>query len=72
MSDDPSVEFIEYHIDNSFKQEMATYLIKDLYWLEMEEGARAIARMSEPTEKGLEDTNLLCLFPPFFDKEANK
>ncbi len=70
--DDSSVEFLSWHMDNSFPNEMATHLIKDLYWLEYDDCARPVARLSLPTEKGVQDTNLICLFPPFFEEETNK
>jgi len=71
MEDDPSVKFIERHIDNSFASLMKVYLIKNMYWLETEGGARAVAEMVLPTEGGIESSNIVCLFPPFLEKGAN-
>lgn len=69
MSSDPSVEFLEHHIDESFGALMKVYLIKDLYWLEVgNKEARAIAELSLPTEQGLEDTNLTIVFPPYIEE----
>jgi hypothetical protein len=69
MSSDPSVEFLEHHIDESFGALMKVYLIKDLYWLEVgNKEARAIAELSLPTERGLEDTNLIVLFPIYIEE----
>jgi hypothetical protein len=69
MSVDPSVEFLEHHIDESFGALMKVYLIKDLYWLEVgNKEARAIAELSLPTERGLEDTNLIVLFPIYIEE----
>lgn len=69
MSVDPSVEFLEHHIDESFGALMKVYLIKDLYWLEVgNKEARAIAELSLPTEQGLEDTNLTIVFPPYIEE----
>ena len=69
MSVDPSVEFIERHMDESFGALMKVYLVKDLYWLEVgEKEARAIAELSLPTEQGLEDTNLIVLFPIYIEE----
>ena len=69
MSVDPSVEFLERHMDESFGALMKVYLIKDLYWLEVgEKEARAIAELSLPTERGLEDTNLIILFPIYIEE----
>lgn len=69
MSVDPSVEFLEHHIDESFGALMKVYLIKDLYWLEVgNKEARAIAELSLPTERGLEDTNLTIVFPPYIEE----
>jgi hypothetical protein len=69
MSNDPSVEFLEHHMDESFGALLKVYLIKDLYWLEVgEKEARAIAELSLPTEQGLEDTNLTIVFPPYIEE----
>lgn len=69
MSVDPSVEFIERHMDESFGELMKVYLVKELYWLEVgEKEARAIAELSLPTEQGLEDTNLIVLFPIYIEE----
>lgn len=69
MSVDPSVEFIERHMDESFGALMKVYLVKELYWLEVgEKEARAIAELSLPTEQGLEDTNLIVLFPIYIEE----
>lgn len=69
MSVDPSVEFLEHHIDESFGALMKVYLIKELYWLEVgNKEARAIAELSLPTERGLEDTNLIVLFPIYIEE----
>ena len=69
MSVDPSVEFLERHMDESFGELMKVYLVKELYWLEVgEKEARAIAELSLPTERGLEDTNLIVLFPIYIEK----
>lgn len=69
MSVDPSVEFLEHHMDESFGALLKVYLIKDLYWLEVgNKEARAIAELSLPTERGLEDTNLIIVFPPYIEE----
>ena len=69
MSSDPSVEFLERHMDESFGALLKVYLIKDLYWLEVgNKEARAIAELSLPTERGLEDTNLIILFPIYIEE----
>jgi len=69
MSNDPSVEFLEHHMDESFGELMKVYLVKELYWLEVgEKEARAIAELSLPTERGLEDTNLTIVFPPYIEE----
>lgn len=69
MSVDPSVEFLEHHMDESFGALLKVYLIKDLYWLEVgNKEARAIAELSLPTERGLEDTNLIILFPIYIEE----
>lgn len=69
MSNDPSVEFLERHMDESFGELMKVYLVKELYWLEVgEKEARAIAELSLPTERGLEDTNLIVLFPIYIEE----
>ena len=69
MSVDPSVEFLERHMDESFGALMKVYLVKELYWLEVgEKEARAIAELSLPTEQGLEDTNMIVLFPIYIEE----
>ena len=69
MSVDPSVEFLEHHMDESFGALMKVYLVKELYWLEVgDKEARAIAELSLPTEQGLEDTNLTIVFPPYIEE----
>lgn len=69
MSVDPSVDFLEHHMDESFGALLKVYLIKDLYWLEVgNKEARAIAELSLPTEQGLEDTNLIILFPIYIEE----
>ena len=56
-------------MDESFGALMKVYLIKELYWLEVgEKEARAIAELSLPTEQGLEDTNLIVLFPSYIEE----
>ena len=69
MNGDASVEFLEHHMEASFGALMKVYLIKELYWLEVgEKEARAIAELSLPTERGLEDTNLIVLFPIYIEE----
>jgi hypothetical protein len=72
MEDDPSVKFIEHHIDNSFRLLMKVYLIKNLYWIETGKNeVRAVAEMALPREGGIESSNIVCLFPPFLDNSSN-
>lgn len=72
MEDDPSVKFIEEHIDSSFELLMKVYLIKNLYWIETGENeVRAVAEMALPREGGIDASNIVCLFPPFLDNSSN-
>ena len=67
MPKDPSVEFLEGHLENSFKELMEVYLIEDLDWIETDEGARAIGKLAEPTDEGYTDSNLVMLFPNYIE-----
>ena len=67
-----SIQFLEYHMENSFKKDMARLIIDDLVWLdEGEHALRAVAHMVNPTNPNKE-CNLICLFPPFFPNHSNK
>ena len=68
MPKDPSVEFLEHHMDESFGALMKVYLIKDLDWIETDEGARAVGKLAEPTDEGYTDSNLVILFPNYIEK----
>jgi len=62
---DESVEFMEYHLDKSFKPIMADKIIQQMYWLDYSDHARAVAIMYDPLLPEDQDNNLICLFPPF-------
>ena len=67
MPKDPSVEFLERHMDESFGALMKVYLIEELDWIETDEGARAIGKLAEPTDEGYTDSNLVMLFPNYIE-----
>ena len=46
---------------------MEVYLIKDLDWIETDEGARAVGKLAEPTDEGYTDSNLVMLFPNYIE-----
>ncbi|MAR67050.1 MAG: hypothetical protein CL833_07370 [Crocinitomicaceae bacterium] len=65
--EEASIEFINKHIDTTFKGIMGEYIIENLYWIDEEPNkARAIAEMVSMLNK--DDTNLIVLFPPFYTK----
>ncbi len=72
MSDkDESVQFMEKHIDESFSGIMGDQIIQEMFWLDYSDHARAVAIMYDPHLPEDQDNNLICLFPPFFTKDAN-
>ena len=40
-----------------------------MYWIDVEDGARAVAIMGEITDEKKIESNLICLFPIFKPKE---
>ena len=70
-----SLDFLYYHMDNSFKKVMEEYIVVDIEWLECySEGnnaVRAFARLADPVVSD-KLSNLVCLFPPFFPDQPNK
>jgi len=67
MNEDESIEFLQWHIDNSFKEPMRQQIILDIEWIKGYDGfPRAIALMGEmrKNRKPIQ-SNLICLFPPF-------
>ena len=66
---DQSVIFVEKQIETNFSQIMSHNIIKKMYWIDVEDGARAIAIMGEITDEKKIDSNLICLFPTFKPKK---
>ena len=62
---DESVEFMEYHLDKSFKPIMADQIIQEMYWLDYSDHARAVAIIYDPLLPEDQNNKLICLFPPF-------
>jgi len=58
-----SIEFLEWHIGNKYKEIFDKYLINNVEWLELEEGTRPIAHIKEATTDKL--VNIIVLFPYF-------
>lgn len=67
--EDQSVTFVENHMETSFSEIMSSKIIKEMYWIDVKEGARAVAIMGEITEEKKIESNLICLFPIFQPKE---
>ena len=64
-----SIEFLEWHISNKYKEIFDNYLINNIEWIENEDGVRAIADLIDMEQNKL--TNIIVLFP-FFDKNNYK
>ena len=64
--EDQSVNFVENHMKTSFNEIMSSRMIKDMYWIETDIGARCVARMFEPNNR---EEKLIVLFPPFVPTE---
>lgn len=64
-----SVMFVEKQMETNFSQIMSHNIIKEMYWIDVEDGARAIAIMGEITDEKKIESNLICLFPIFKPKE---
>lgn len=64
-----SVIFVEKQIETNFSQIMSHNIIKEMYWIDVEDGARAVAIMGEITDEKKIESNLICLFPIFKPKE---
>ncbi len=67
--EDQSVNFIQNHMQTTFSEIMSSRIIEEMYWIDVEDGAMAVAKMSEITEEKKLDSNLICLFPIFKPKE---
>ena len=67
MSEDASVRFLEFQIEENFSGVMERYIIEDLEWIEAPED-RAVAYM---VDSEFNKTNLIVLFPPFIEEEPN-
>lgn len=64
-----SVIFVEKQIETNFSQIMSQNIIKEMYWIDVSDGARAVAIMGEITDEKKIESNLICLFPIFKPKE---
>ena len=73
-----SIEFLNHHMDSTFKEIMARHLVLDIEWLEGYSGnneghtdfnVRAVARMGDANNK---KCNIICLFPPFYPNRIKK
>ena len=64
-----SIKFVEKQIELNYKTIMERNIVKDMYWIETDIGARCVAKMFNPKE---ETENLFVLFPPFLIEEENK
>lgn len=60
-----SIEFLDKHIETTFKDIMGEYVIENLYWIDEEPNkARPIAEMTNMIDPNI--NNLVVLFPPFY------
>ena len=59
---DDGIEYLEYHIENSFPEIMGDYIIEDIIWETMGKEIRAIAYLIDPSEN--RPSSLVVLFPP--------
>jgi hypothetical protein len=60
-----SIEFLDKHVETTFKEIMGEYVIDNLYWIDEEPNkARAIAEMTNIIDSSI--NNLVVLFPPFY------
>jgi len=59
---DDGIEYLEYHIENSFPEIMEEYIIEEIIWETIGEEIRAIAYLIDPSKKC--PSNLVALFPP--------
>lgn len=63
-----SVAHVEKHMDESFEEIMENYIVKELYWNDIEpNNIRAIAEMYHIEDNSL--NNLIVLFPPFIPED---
>jgi len=64
--EEKSIEFLEWHLENSFSELMSVNNIVDMEWeqghTKGEQWIRGVARL---------ENNVLCLFPPFFPHRPN-
>jgi len=67
MSEDESIRFLEYQIEENFSGVMDRYIIEDLEWLKTPED-RPVAYMADAE---FNKTNLIVLFPPFIHDDPN-
>ena len=62
---DESTEFILFHLENTFSQITKHYMIENMYWMDVDDHARAVAQMSShDSNNSLK--NLIVLFPPYY------
>ena len=59
-----SIEFLEGHITNKYKEIFDKYLINNVEWLEFDEGARPIAHIMEAQTN--KPVDIIVLFPYFY------
>jgi len=68
-----SIEFLEFHVEKTFKKLMNTYIIEDIQWIDAPDHSRPYARMlnADAIEEKDFDSNVIVLFPPFFPNGPN-
>jgi hypothetical protein len=55
--EDESVKFVQGHIDAHYKELFSKYVIKEIYWVQLEVDPRPYATLI--------DSNIIALFPPW-------
>jgi len=69
-----SVKFIESQIESNYREVMDGRIIEDMYWMDTDDGARAVAttiHLHEKDDKGkdFKTSKVIVLFPPFVAQE---
>lgn len=62
---DESTEFILFNLKNQFSQITKHYVMENMYWIDIDDHARAVAQMSS-TDPNNSLNNLILLFPPYY------
>lgn len=61
--EEESVQFLETQISGNYKEIFDKYLLNELEWYEIKDGAHGVADLIDPETDTL--SNIVVLFPPF-------